>query len=225
MRHVWSAALLLATTSAAGSLHAQAIPSPFEYIERKNSIGLFGGYVATDAGSQDLGPGAAPLFGIRYDYQVTGPLSLEASAAFARSDRTIYARSVATQPALEPVGEADVGLVIADAGLRFHLTGPRTWNGLAPFIAVTAGVVADINGPAPEEDDLEDNQAFEFGPGLAASAGLGIDYFLTDRVSLRADVRDRLWRYTYPVSLSPTGVEDSEWVHNPGFSIGAALHF
>lgn len=225
MRQVWTAAFVVAFTCLAEGLQAQTIPSPFEYIEEKNSVGLFGGYIAADAGSQDLGPGSIPLVGVRYGYQLTGPLTAEASIAFGSSDRTIYARAVASEPELEPVGEADIALVIADAGFRFHLTGPRTWHGLAPFLIATGGVVADLSTRPEEEALLDEDSRFEFGPGFAASAGLGADFFLTDRLSLRADARDYLWRYTYPVALSATGAEDSEWAHNLGFSIGAAFHF
>lgn len=225
MRQVWSIALLLASSILAESLQAQAIPSPFEYIEKKNSAGLFGGYIATDEGKQNAGPQSLSLVGLRYGFQLTGPLSADASVAFARGTRTVYARPVPTETTLETVGEADMSVLVADAGFRFHITGPRTWNRLAPFIVATVGVVADISGTAAAESELNENQLFEFGPGFAASAGFGTDFFLTERLSLRAEARDHLWRYTFPAGLSASGAEEKQWVQNFGFSIGVAFHF
>lgn len=225
MRQVWSAALLFACTLLASSLQAQTIPSSFEYVETKNTVGLFGEYIAIDAGSQELGPDAAALFGVRYGMHLNGPLSVEASVAYGKTDRTIRARRVATEPELIAVGETDVGLLIADAGFQFHLTGPRTWHNLRPFILGSIGVVTDLSGTAIEEVLLEDSQVFDFGPGFAASAGLGLEFFLTDQLSMRAEGRDRLWRYKYPAGLSSAGEEETEWAHNVGFSVGAAFHF
>lgn len=225
MRQVWSIALLLASSVLAESLQAQAIPSPFEYVEKKNSAGLFGGYIATDTGSEDVGPESLTLIGLRYGLQLTGPLSADASVSLGRGTRTVYARPVATQPEIEPVGEANMTVLAADAGFRFHVTGPRTWNRIAPFIVATVGVVTDVAGSASSESGLTEDQRFDFGPGFAASAGLGTDFYLSERLSLRAEARDHLWRLSYPARLSATGSEDNEWVHNFGFSIGAAFHF
>ena len=225
MRQVWTIALLLASSVLAESLQAQAIPSPYRYIEQKNSAGLFGGHIATDTGDNDVGPESLTLIGLRYGLQLTGPVSADASIAFGRGTRTVYARPVATETDVVPTGEADMAILMADAGFRFHITGPRSWHRFAPFVVATAGVIADVAGTSGSEVTLPENQLLEFGPGFAASGGIGTDFFLTERLSLRAEVRDHLWRYTYPTGLSATGEEDKEWAQNFGFSVGAAFHF
>lgn len=225
MRQIWSAAFLLFSVCMAEGLHAQTVPSPIRYIERKNSVGIFGGYLKTDTGTLDAGPTSMPLVGIRYDMQVTGPLSVGASVAVGQSERSVFQREEPTDTELNLLGETEFGLLMAEAGFRFQLTGPRTWHGIAPYIGASAGVVDDYTALSSLESSLGEEQVFDFGPGFAASGALGTDFFLTERLSIRAEARDQLWRYTYPSTLSGTGVEEKEWVHNPGFSIGAAFHF
>lgn len=227
MRQIWPAAVLLVSVFMAEGLQAQSIPSPIRYIEKEYSIGVFGGYLQTDTGEFDAGPTAVPLIGARFDAQLSGPLSVGISVAGGRSDRTVFVRPTASDPDLDPIGEVDVGILIAEAGFRFLLTGPRTWHHLAPYIGASAGVVDDYTGISALEVEagLTEEQLFDFGPGFAAAGSLGLDIFLTERLSIRAEGRDQLWRYSYPAGLSGTGEEETEWVHNPGFSVGAAFHF
>lgn len=225
MRQIWSAAVLLVSVFMAEGLLAQTVPSPIRYIEKKHSVGVFGGYFQTDTGTLDAGPGPAPWFGARYDMQVTGPLAVGASVSVIRSTRNLYVRATPTTADLEFVGEVDSGLVLAEAGFRFQLTGPRTWHGIAPYIGLSAGVVDDYTPLSDFESELDEELLFDFGPGFAAGTSLGTDFFLTEQFSIRAEARDQLWRYTYPTTLSGTGQEEKEWVHNLGFSIGAAFHF
>lgn len=206
-------------------LRAQSIPSPFEYIEKKHSVGLFGGYLNTNTGSRDVGPEPGPVFGARYGIQLTGPLSGEVALSFAPSSRQIYSRPVTSEPDLAVAGEANAGLFIAEAGFRFHLTGARTWNRLAPFIVATAGVVTDLASKANIEDSIPEDQRFDFGPGFAAGAGVGTDFFVTDWLSVRAEAKDYLWRFTYPIGLAADEESTREWTHNFGVLVGAAFHF
>lgn len=225
MRHVWSVALCALSIGVSGVLQAQTIPSSFDYIETKHSIGVFGGYLQTDPGRRDVGIEPAPFAGLRYGIHLTGPLTGELSASYAPSKRTLYFRPNAADSTLTTAGDADVGLLLMQAGFRFNLTGPRTWKGFAPFVLATAGVVTDLTGMSSLEEEIDQDQRLDFGPGFAAGGGVGTDFFLTDWLSLRAEATDHLWRYEYPVGLVGSTQTESEWVQNFGFSIGGAFHF
>lgn len=225
-------AALLGSASGAG---AQSIPSPFEYLETRHSVGFFGGYLLADPGIGvngevvELGPQSAPTAGVRYQIRFGGPLSGEVAAAFSPTTRKVYGPSRQPDPSKQvPVeaGEADVALLLGEAGLVFHLTGDRTWHRLAPFVAGTGGVAADLAGGGAADKALLATERFEFGPSFAVGIGLGTDWYPTRRLSIRAEVRDRLWKIELPEGLRPTGEREvSEWTHNAAFTLGGAIHF
>lgn len=209
-----------------GVLQAQTVPSPFRFLETSHAPGIFGGYLTTSAGDLDLGPRSAPIFGARYTLHLTGPLSAEANLGFSPSERTIYARSASGgQDQLVSLGDKNSLLGILYVTLKFHVTGQRAWHGLAPYGVFGAGVVAELSGSDAREAALPGEQQFDFGPAFAATAGLGVDFFLTERLSVRLEGRDYLWRFSYPAGLTDTGEQTNDWVNNVAVTFGGALHF
>lgn len=233
MRRTLTAAFALAALlGSAPRAEGQQIPSPYRYIEPKQSIGVFGGYLLADPsigiGEQEveLGPRSAPVAGLAYTIRFTGPLSGEVRAGFSPTERTVYRPTSQTDLTPVPVATVDVSLLMAEAGLRFQLTGPRTWRGFAPYVVGSGGLMTDLDRNADAEIDIPAGARFDFGPSFAVSAAIGTDWFPTRRLSLRAEARDHLWQIRAPEGLRATGVRDvSEWTHNIAISLGAALHF
>jgi hypothetical protein len=225
LRHALPVALgLLAGLTGGTDLAAQTIPSPFAFVEERHSVGLYAGPMVTDRGSVGQGPHSGPIVGARYAIRFTGPLSGEVGLATSPTQRTILTRAtLAAEPT--PIEDTRMVLLLADAGLRFHLTGPRTWHGLAPYVAAMGGAALNLTGRPALEEAIPVEQRVTFGPSFAVGGGVGTDWFLTERLALRAEVRDYLWRLTVPEGLSPTGRRDTEWTHNFAFTLGAALHF
>ncbi len=226
MRHVLPASLALFLL-AAGRGEAQDIPSPYRYVESTQSAGAFAGWLATGTGDNEIGPHSGPLLGGRYTVRLSGPLSGEVGFAASPTQRTVRRRVSAAGDSLEleAVGEVNALVLLADAGLRFHVTGPRTWNGLAPYLALTGGAVWDVLGSSDLDGTIEESQRVEFGPGFAVGLGAGTDWFLTERLALRLEARDHLWRLETPAGLTRTQESDTQWTHNPGLTLGAALYF
>lgn len=226
-RFFWTLMLALACgLPAARPLLAQEITSPFRYVEATQAAGAYVGWLATSTGESDLGPRSAPLLGARYSIRFGGPVTGEAILSGGPSERTIYGRTIAGgDTTLVGLADTDVFLLLAEAGLRFHLTGPRTWNGLAPFVAASGGLAMDLLGSSEFEEALAEEQRFDFGPGFAVGLGAGTDWFLTERLSARLEARDYVWRLSTPAGLAGTGREETEWTHNFAFTLGAALHF
>ena len=240
MTRITRTALLLvsALLTGAGTAAAQTINSPFQRIETTQSIHVFGGYLVserdvdlTDSTSADFGFAPAPVIGLRYQIRASGPLSVEAAVGFSPSSRRLFAPNFlndSTRVEAEDLEvEVPASLVTTDLGLRFHFTGPRTWNGLAPFVMGMGGLAADVSGDHDEEKEaaLEDNQRFRFGPSFAVGAGLGTDWFPTRNISLRLELQGRLWRMETPEGFTVTRAERSEWNRVGGLTVGGAIHF
>lgn len=229
--------LVLATVFGTAALHAQQIPSPFRYIETKHSLGAFAGYLVTDAGQIDLlqspgaelGPRSAPILGLRYNLRFTGPVSGEAALGFSPSQRAVYETDALAGDTIQrplPTGEAGVLLLLAEGGVRFHLTGARTWNNLAPYVLATGGLVADVARRGSDEDFVPTTERYRLGPGFAVGASLGTDYFVSPRTSLRVELRDQIWRVAAPQGFQVESNDDrTRWKNNLGFSLGVAYHF
>jgi hypothetical protein len=226
MRNVSGAVLGFALIIMPGMLAAQTIPSPFEFVETRHSGGIFAGQLITNPGTLDLGPQSGLKIGGRYNIRLTGPLGGEVSLAFVPTQRTIYSRQAPGPDVdLVPVAETDQVLMLAEAGLRFDMTGPRTWHGFMPYAVLTGGLAVDLNRADPLEEAIPAEQRFRFGPAFAAGGGLGTDFYLSERISIRAEVRDHLWRLNHPVGLTATGGRENEWRHNFGLTLGGAFHF
>ena len=231
--------LLLALALAAGAraAAAQTIPSPYDYIEKTQATGLFAGYLftdpdvsITDSTSLPLGPQSGPVFGIRYQLRAAGPLSIDASVGVSPTERRLFGTTTDTDSAftgavdLETTVPATV--LMADVGLRFYVTGPRTWNGLAPFVVGTGGMVGDIQRHLRQGSGCRRRGALPLRPLVCGGGGA------RDRLVPRPQrfaprrghgpaVADEDAR-----RLSATGAnERSEWNPAVGITVGGAMHF
>lgn len=212
------AALLLQPLHA----RAQAIPSPYTFVERKQEAGVFVGYRTSETGRFHIGPSGGMLFGGRYGLDLSGPLSLEGVVGFMSGQRDVVnpARVVGDQV----IGTADVLLTSIDGRLRFSIVGNRAWHGLSPFLTFGGGIVFDIADTAPVEAELEPADVFDFGTSFFGTLGAGTRWFLTDRFALRLDGVFSLWRIDTPPGFSEPergleNVPESEWMSGGSFSI------
>jgi opacity protein-like surface antigen len=229
--------LALALTAGARAAAAQTIPSPYDYIDKAQAAGVYVGYLFTspDVGLPDsttlpLGPQSGPVFGVRYQVRAAGPLSIDASVGVSPTERKLFAAELDADSVF--VGPQDLEttvpstLVMADVGLRFYVTGPRTWNGLAPFVVGMGGVVGDVRGTFDEEEEVSDDAKFRFGPSFAVGAGLGTDWFPVPNASLRVEATGRLWRMSTPSAFLELRTDErSEWNPVLGITVGGAIHF
>lgn len=217
-----SAVALLATPAA-----GQTIRSPYRHLEHSQAGGLFLGYVVTDRGSLELGPGSAPVFGARYGIRLSGPFTVEGEAAFVPTSRRVVDLETDEEGDTHmPVRlrNADISLLVLSGALRFNLTGPRTYRNVQPYLLAGAGAaisVADEKTP-----DLDPDVRFGFGTSFAGQLGGGIEWFAMPRLSLRLDGRLLFWELDNPRAFTSIGdVSSEEWVQNFYFSVGAAIHF
>jgi hypothetical protein len=219
----------LALLGTARPVAAQTITSPFDYIQTRQSLGVFGGYNLSPKQDLDLGPHSGPIGGLTYTVQLSGPLAFEGTLGMIGSERVVFQNKPnptnPAQPIITPVDTVGLALLLAEGGLRFRITGDRTWHRIAPYLAASAGVVANLRGRNETEAAIPADEESRFGPAFAVGAGIGTEWFATQRLSVRAEARDRLWRVRTPAGFSASGKETSNWTNNVALTLGAALHF
>ncbi|UCG85337.1 MAG: hypothetical protein JSW71_15565 [Gemmatimonadota bacterium] len=206
--------------------------SPYTRLRAKRVISLGAGYMAGSPGSAGVGPANGPLVAARFNLSLTRPLDLDVNLGVANLDRGIIDPS--TAPTDSIVDTAKQTVTLLDAGLVLKLTGQKTWHRTIPYLGLSLGVALGGNVQA---DSLS---GFSFKTQFQLSPGLGVRWYPSDRLMIRVDFRDVIWRLSYPPSfftlpeddplappvLNPNVRDDSEWTHHPtltltlGYAIG-----
>lgn len=205
-----------AVLSAPDPVDGQTIPSPYTFIENRQEVGPFVGYLDASTGRFGYGPSGGLWYGARYGLQLGGsPVSLEGVAGLVDGTRDIIDPNQAEGQRV--VGEGDVQLATLEARLRFSATGNRAWHRLSPFLSIGAGVAFDLADTPAANELLEERDVFDFGTSFLGTLGLGTRFFLTDGFALRADGTFSLWRIGTPPGFSEAdrnfgSVENREWL-------------
>jgi len=227
----WTSSVLVALVLLLTGVHevmAQTIRSPYRFIEESQTGGIWAGYLATERGSVGLGPEAGPIVGGRYSIRLSGAFTVEADAGYFWSTRAVLDTAV-VDGNFRQVGEADFRALLLNGALRFNLTGPRTWNRLQPYVIFGAGAMVDLTGTSTTEELLPVDVRYDFGTSFAGLFGGGVEWFPSERVTFRLDLRDALWKINTPTAFLLSRLADEttsdEWTQNFLFSVGAALHF
>jgi opacity protein-like surface antigen len=219
-------AFLMLMTAAPSS--AQRIDTPYRFFEETQAAGLTVAYISTDEGSIGLGPESGIAFGGRYHIRLSGPFFVEAEALYFPTTRAVLDTAV-VDSAFEKIGEADLAIALAQASLRFNLTGQRTWNRILPFLLLGVGVGIEAKDDDDADEDVPGESRFEFGTTFAGQLGAGIEIFPAERVALRLDVRNILWQLKTPQGLQQIDIgrtlPTEEWSNNVTASVGISIHF
>jgi hypothetical protein len=220
------AALLMAVLAAPDGAAAQTIPSAYGFIDERQEVGAFAGYLSAATGRFGHGPAGGLWLGGRYGLELTGPLSLEGVVGAVSGTRDII--SPGRPEGDRVVGQGDVLITTVDGRLKFSLVGRRAWHGLSPFVVAGGGIAVDV-AESPEADAvLESDEVFDFGATFFGTMGVGTRWFLSPRFALRADALFSLWKIKTPVGFGDPqygfeAVQEGEWVR--GLSITGALLF
>jgi len=212
-------------TRAAG----QSIQSPYEFIETRHEVSVFGGGTTDDRGTVRLGPSGGTMFGARYSFELTGPVALEGGFTYLAGDREVYdPRTSAAEPALLGVADANVGFL--DARARLNLTGPRTWNSFAPYVFGGLGLAFDLSGETELDDELDLEAQFSFDPSFLGSFGGGVRWLVGERIGARLEGTFAFWRLAHPIDFrireqNASPVPSSEWAQWLAVTIGATYRF
>jgi hypothetical protein len=202
---------LVLTLASATSLAGQTVgslpdKSPYFDLSGGQRFGLVAGWLATGHDAVGVNPKSAPLFGIRYDLAIAGPLYVSGTLFGLATSRDVldYSKSRAARD----IGTQSSGLVNANVALAMALTGRRSWHRLQPLVNVGVGVVT-----AP--GDKPDVSGYSFGTHFSFSYGIGVRYATGRNSELRVDVNQYWWDLAYPdlyrstegdpIAIKPTG--------------------
>jgi opacity protein-like surface antigen len=130
---------------------------------------------------------------------------------------------------LERLATADLSLVLADASLRFDLTGPRTWHRIQPYVVIGAGGVFVTSYAETGEEDLPENLELRvrFQKGFTGHVGGGLEIHVSDHLTVRVDARDTLWKLQLPIDFLTTGrvIDNEQWVQTAHLGLGLNFRF
>jgi hypothetical protein len=229
-RSTLAAALLsgLVLSSASAQVGHPPGRSPYRDIPKGHTltpiVGAFGG----TGGRFEIAPHDGMLFGARYDIRTSYALQMGVLAARGKLERMIVDPFV---PVAERVsGPVDQNVTFVEADLQLNLTGGKTWNRLAPFVAAGVGLTFAEDTPA-------DTSGFELGHKIYFAPHAGFRFFVTDRIHLRGDARVVFWKLNYPTRFtqpptddpsSPPVIDDgnvSQWDTSYWFQAGLGISF
>jgi hypothetical protein len=228
-----------AVLAAAVPATAQTITSPYDFVDRRQGLFAYATYVFTDRGTIEIGPHSGPGAGIGYTIRVSGPFAFDTRIAVLPTSRTVFdRRDAAHDPdairedptvGLVEVGTADLSLLMADASLRFDITGPRTWNNIQPYALIGLGGIFRFAAEHEAEEEVRQDVDLRvrFRNGFTGHFGGGAEYFLSDRFTVRLDARNMFWRLHVPSGFitSARVIDDREWVQAANLSLGVGFRF
>ena len=223
--------LTLAALPLAGALAQVGHPpgrSPYRDIRKGHALTPYGALFGGTGGSFGIGPHDGTVYGFRYDIRTGSALQLGVLFGRGELERLIVDPFVALEERV--TGPVDQSVTFVEADLQLNLTGGKTWNRLAPFVA--AGVGLTLPG-----ETAADTSGFELGRKIYLAPHAGFRFFITDRVHLRTDARVVFWKLSYPATFTreppdapgtPPVIDDdilSEWTTSSWLQAGLGISF
>ena len=219
-------ALLMAVPAAAQVGH-EPEKSPFRDLEHRQELTVLGGWVKARHDPAGVAPQSAPMVGVRYEFNVAGPLSLSSDVTATFASRDVIDPS---KPRAQRIPRSeDATVFAADLALAMNLTGRKSWHHLVPQARAGIGLL--------RSSAADDSSGFRFGTPFAFSFGGGLKLVpgRPGRVQLRVDVTDRVFKLSYPDSYyrlasDNTAVLDrstpkSFYTHHAAFTLGVSYLF
>ena len=214
----------------------ERIESSYRWIDRSIRAGPYAGYMFTSRGNLSQAPGSSPIVGGRFRIRISSPLSFEISAGYGSSD--IYV----TDPRLEVPAIVDTtssSWLLAEAYVQLALTGARSVSRLQPYLLFGGGILQGLSEEVADIYALPGLELYRFEIGTTPSigVGLGVEWDISDRLGLGAEVRDHLWRFKSPeaffflpnlANFADSGVEapkESFWTNNIDVSATLSYYF
>ena len=200
--------------------------SPYRDFKRGGTFIFGGSYLTGSRGVVGVGPSNARMGGLRYEVPFASVLGFSLGAAVGEASR--YAVDPTKNQGFRTSGPYNTTIAIFDATARVMLTGSKGWHGFAPFFGAFGGFVTQ-SGVASDASGYRFATKGTFGPDI------GLRWFPTRAVALRADARLAFWKLAYPLTYkvpSPDGTrvldiaaEDHEWTRHPWISVGLGWTF
>ena len=228
MKSMMAAALLILCTGTASAQIVGRHPeeSPFRDLQFRQDVTLFTGYFNAGRDPAGVAPQAAPIVGAQYGIRLAGPVTFVARTAVAFSERTIINPRVVAEERV--VATESWPIMLTDLNFTLNLTGQKSWHGIVPTATGGLGLVTDFKTDA-------DVGGYQFGTSFAFNLGAGVRWVATERMELRFDLTDYVYKIGYPTAYYSRAPDDTQvlpntqprtlWKHNAAFTVGAAYRF
>jgi hypothetical protein len=187
------------------------------------NVTVFAGAFMGGGDPVGVAPRNGPLFGVRYDVHMSTLVGLTGGIAMASTERALLDPTRAAGG--REVGVVSHGLLLADAGLRFGLTGARSFHNLVPTASISMGVASDLQG--------RDEFGYALGMRFMFSVGAGVAWLVSPNWQVRADVTNHRFSVKYPVSFMVPSTDGSRaregdgsrYTSNIALSAGVSYRF
>jgi len=206
--------------------------SPFRDIRKGHTVTAMAGYFGGGGGQFKIGPHQGAVYGGRYDIRTGSTVQIGLGIAHGSVDRFIVDPFV--RLVNRTSGPVKQSVTLADIGFQLNVTGGKSWNRLAPFLAAGVGLAFAGDTPA-------DTSRYDFGRKFYLAPSIGTRFFLSDRLHIRAEARAVFWKLNYPTTFQAEPVEEpgtpespnavipgdnlSEWTASPWLQIGVGYAF
>jgi hypothetical protein len=201
--------------------------SPFRDVTHEKGPFVTTGWLAGERGRVGVGHANGSTITAGFEFPITGNLNFFTSFTYALTDR--YIVDPTKDDSVRKTGPFEDDMSILDIGVRFSLTGRKTWRNLAPYLRAAAGLATSRGSPV-------DSSGYRFGRKIAFSPGAGVRWYPSRRVIVVLDGRATLWRLRYPPDFhairSPDGIPvlaadqpRTDWTVHPWVSVGVGWTF
>ena len=186
------ALLLLSGIARAGAAQVGYPPdrSPYRDVRAGGTTVLGFGYLSGSRGVAGVGPSNGNVVSFLYERSFGRMFGLHFELANARTTR--YVVDPTKDATTRSTGPVNTALTMIDVGAQILLTGGKTWHGIAPFIGASVG--AALSGAV-----AGDTSQYKFGTKLMFGPEVGVRWYLTRRLSARADANLIFWKLSYPL--------------------------
>lgn len=201
--------------------------SPYVDLRRTQGAVVLTGWLGGDRGSLRIGHSEGPTYTVGYEIPVSGPLTFFPSVTYLRTNR--YVINPFRDDSVRLTGPFDDDMLMIEAGLRFFVTGGKTWNGLTVYLSGSVGMAISDGSPP-------DSGSYKFGKKVALTPGVGLRFYPTRRLSVLVDGRAAAWRLLYPpdyfrvasgdgIPVLTADQPDADWTIHPWISVGLGWNF
>ena len=214
-----------------GQVGHRPASSPYQPIRARKTLYLTAGVFGGSAGRVGVGPKDGTLIGAKFGFHPGGPVEFILGLGSMSLDRTLIDPTQdSTSRTLEIVSQT---VTLWDVGVAVRLTGAKSWHHLAPYVGLTVGIASGSKVRADTLSGFGFSTQFQFGPQA------GVLWYLSDKINLRFEARDVLWRLKYPDVFFATPVnapgepsilngnidKNTQWVHHPLLTVSLGYAF
>ena len=202
--------------------------SPYVDMRRTTGATVFTGWLGGQRGREGVGHTNGQTFTVGYEIPLgTGPVSFYTSVTYALTERNVI--NPFRDDSVRLTGPYDDDMTLIDLGLRFNLTGNKTWHGFGLYGSGALGMAISRGSPP-------DSGSYAFKRKMTFTPGLGVRFFPARRVSMVADFRVAVWRLRYPpdyfqvrsndgIPVLDSKAPDVDWTIHPWISFGLGWNF